>query len=368
MEQDKRREPVRVLHIVGSMHPGGTQHFIMNLYESIDRTRVQFDVILHEQTEGDYCDRIRELGGKVYKLPRMTGKPIENLRGIRKIVREGKYNIVIRHTPNAVVAPQLWAAKRGGAKCVILHSHATDDPAKTLHRIGRFVSRHMKIQRFACSEAAGQWMFGRNRPFTIVKNAIDTQHFAFSPEKRVAIREELGIRDCKLYGHVGNFVPVKNHTFLMRVFAELAREDSAARFICVGDGELRVEIEEDAKMLGIKDKVFFAGIRHDTDAIMSSMDVLIFPSIHEGIPLTLIEAQAAGLPILMSEAVSKDVEVTENLVHRRNIAEEPAVWASEARILAGMTTTRECQRERIVAAGYDISELVKWYEDYFINA
>lgn len=367
MEQDERIEPVRVLHIVGSMHPGGIQNFIMNLYESIDRTRVQFDVILHEQTEGDYCDRIRELGGKVYKLPRMTAKPIANLRGIRKIVREGKYNIVIRHTPNAVVAPQLVAAKRGGAKCVILHSHATDDPSRLLHCIGRFMIRHMRrVERFACSEAAGKWMYGKNRPFTIVKNAIDTQYFAFSPEKRAKIRAEFGLTDQTLFGHVGNFSPVKNHAFLLEVFAKIVGDLPNARLMCVGDGELREEIERKAFEFGISDKLILTGIRKDVDMLMSAMDMLIFPSLYEGIPLTLIEAQAAGLPIVASDTIGS-VEVTADLIQRKKLTEPAEAWAKACIDLLHSGGVRCSHTEEISAAGYDLQTLVRWYESYICN-
>ena len=366
MEQDERIEPVRVLHIVGSMHPGGIQNFIMNLYENIDRTRVQFDVILHEQTEGDYCDRIRELGGKVYKLPRMTAKPIANLRGIRKIVREGKYNIVIRHTPNAVVAPQLVAAKRGGAKCVILHSHSTNNPGKIRHRLGRFWIRHMRIERFACSEEAGRWMFG-NSEFPVVRNAIDTERFAFSVQKRETTRRELGIEDSLLFGHIGNFAAVKNHTFLMQVFHEMAGIREDIRLICVGDGDLRVSVERQAAELGIADRVIFTGIRRDTDCIMCAMDMMIFPSVYEGIPLTLIEAQTEGLPMVISDTIHPGARVTDDLIHCMSIQQSPKAWAQEILAIADQKKERRSYAEEVGRSGYNISEIAGWYEEYFMS-
>ncbi len=354
---------IRILHIVGSMHPGGMENFVMNLYENIDRQRFQFDVIVHMRREDDYVDRIRQMGGRVYELPRLTKNPVANLRGIRKIVRENRYPVVIRHTPTALIAPQLLAAKRGGA-AVVCHSHNETDPKKFAHAVGRAMMKRMDIGRFACSERAGRWMFGK-KDFQIVHNAVDIEKYRFDPEKRAAIREEFSLGERHLYGHVANFIRSKNHTYLMKIYAGIAGLDEDAAFVCIGDGELRSGVEEEAKALGIGDRVIFTGVRFDTDAWMSAMDVLIFPSLFEGLPLTLIEAQAAGLPCLISEAVTKDALVTEGLIAWESVEEEPLKWAKKAVQMAGRVWSRECQRESIARHGYDIRSLAKWYEEYF---
>ena len=134
------RETIRVLHIVGAMYPGGMENFIMNLYRHIDRERFQFDFIVHEKGENDLCGEIEALGGRVYLLPRLTRRPLANLRMIREIVRENHYPVVIRHTANALAAPQLLAAKRGGA-VTVCHSHNETDPQQLLHRMGRILMR-----------------------------------------------------------------------------------------------------------------------------------------------------------------------------------------------------------------------------------
>ena len=146
--------------------------------------------------------------------------------------------------------------------------------------------------------------------------------------------------------------------------------DDRAAFICIGAGDLKEQIQQEAERLGIRRQVIFTGIRHDVDAFLSAMDVLIFPSVFEGLPLTVIEAQAAGLPCLLSKAVDKGVEVTEGLVSWKSIDETPQVWAKKAVSLVGynvddMPNARQCQREAIAGAGYDIRALAKWYEDYF---
>ena len=357
---------IRVLHIVGSMHPGGMENFVMNLYRNIDRSKIQFDFITHTESNPEYVQEIENLGGKIYQLPRLTANPVANLRGIKRIVKGNGYVAVVRHTPNALVIPQLLAAKSGGS-VAICHSHSTSNAKMTVHKIGRFIMKHSKVERFACSEEAGRWMYG-DRPFRVVHNAIDLDEFSFKQTSREKIRKEFGIEDNQpVFGHIANFVACKNHTFLMDIYHDIAKQLPDARFFCLGDGDLRGEIMEKAESLGIGKQVVFTGMRSDAADFMSVMDALIFPSVYEGLPLTLIEAQASGLPILVSDTVNPGIEVTQGLVFWKSIQEPAEKWAEEAVQLLQVNPSRACQREAIKKAGYDIHDLAKWYEEYFMS-
>ena len=384
--------PMRILHIVGAMYPGGVENFIMNLYRHIDRERFQFDFIVHQRRENDYVPEIEAMGGRVYELPRLTKHPVTNLREITQLTRENGYAFVIRHTANALIAPQLLAAKRGGA-VTICHSHSSDDPQVRLHRIGQRLLPKAADFRFACSEQAGKWMYGETGTFQIIRNAVDLSLFSYTKEKGERVRAELGIAGRHVYGHVGNYIEVKNHPYLLKVYREIVNREPDAVCLCVGEGELRGQIEAQVRELGLTKNVILTGLRKDIPDILSALDVLIFPSIFEGLPLTLIEAQAAGLPMLISDAITEDVVVTEGLVERRPISEDPALWAERAIALANggiegdadavggagsgaaaadlgidcicQERSRTCQRERIAAAGYDLQELVQWYEVFF---
>lgn len=363
---EQTRKPVRVLHIVGSLHPGGMENFVMNLCENMDSEKVMSDILVHMRREDDqkYVECIEKNGGHVYELPRLTRKPLTNLHGITELVQENHYAVVIRHTPNALIAPQLWAAKRGGAR-VICHSHTETDPKKVLHFLGKIWIKHMDVERFACSPRAGQWMFGK-KTFHIIHNAVNLDKFTFSERKREQIRKELHVSDdTHIYGHVANFIACKNHQYLIRIFQKILEQDENGICLCIGDGELRPQIEEEAKKLKIADKVIFMGVRHDADALMAAMDVMIFPSLFEGLPLTLIEAQAAGLPILLSDTVTKEVEVTDGLITWLTIQSEPEKWADAAIAKTKSTNSRECQRQKLITAGYDIRTLSVWYENFF---
>ena len=358
-------EHIRVLHIVGAMYPGGMENFIMNLYENIDRSRIQFDFAVHMIKKNDYTEKIREMGGIVYELPRLTRKPLKNIRSLYKIVKDNNYKIVIRHTSNALVAPQLWAAKKAGA-VTVCHSHNETDPQTAIHRLCRLFINKCADVRFACSINAGKWMFG-NGDYKVICNAIDVQKFAYNAQAGERIRREFSLDRKNVYGHIANFIASKNHKFLLQIYAEIAKLDKNAAFFCIGDGDLRPEIERQTDELGMRDKIILTGVRSDIPDFMSCFNVLVFPSVFEGLPLTLIEAQASGLPCLVSDTIIDDVIVTENLVEMESIKKSPREWAIKAVEMA-KNKERICQFENIAQKGYDIKNLSKWYENFLEQA
>lgn len=355
-------EPIRILHIVGAMYPGGMENFIMNLYRNIDRTRFQFDFIVHQQKDNDYTEEIEKLGGRVYLLPRLTRKPFSNLHRIRRLVRENHYPMVIRHTANALVAPQLLAAKSAGA-VTVCHSHNETDPQLRLHRMGQKLMRRAADIRLACSEKAGHWMYG-DQSFEVIHNAIDIPRFAYRESKATKIREEFHLEGKHAYGNIANFIASKNHSYLLRIYREIIKLDPDAVCFCLGEGDLRPQIEEEIKELHLEERVILTGIRGDVPDFMSALDVLVFPSRFEGLPLTLIEAQAAGLPSLISDTITGDVIVTEGIVQQLSIELDPKEWAERAVLLAKEQSDRTCPYESIAAAGYDIRQLVQWYQEF----
>lgn len=359
-------QPVRVLHIVGAIYPGGMENFIMNLYDNIDRERLQFDIAVHARKENDYVDKIERMGGRVYVLPRLTRHPVKSLKALYRIVKDNHYPVVIRHTSNALISPQLLTAKLAGAK-TICHSHTETDDKKFVHKVGRLFMKAATTERFACSENAGKWMFGNNN-YSIVHNAIDIDKFSYTKDKSEQIRREFQLKDAKVYGNIANLAACKNHLFLIKVFKEIAKLDDSARFFCVGEGDMRAQIEEEIEKLHMQDKVILTGIRTDVEKFMSCLDVLIFPSIYEGLPLTLVEAQAAGLPVLMSDTITSNVIVSKGLVYAKSIEADPAQWAECAMKLADKSRqNRACQRERLAQAGYDIRSLADWYQNYLLK-
>lgn len=365
-------QPIRVLNIVGNIAPGGMENFIMNIFEQLDREKVQFDVALHLRMENDYVDKITEMGGAVYLLPRLSRNPLSNLKQLYHIVKDNQYKIVIRHTSNALVAPQLLAARMAGAY-TICHSHTETDSQKSLHILGKLLMGIAAKENFACSKKAGIWMFGHKK-YTVIHNAINIKKFEYNPEGDRRIREEFGLnRQQHVYGFTANYKESKNHIYLLKIFKEILSLEEEARLFCVGDGEQREEIETQIKAMGLEKKVFLTGMRRDSENFMSCFDVMIFPSKYEGLPLTIIEAQASGLPCLMSDTVTADVIITKGVVETESIETSPQTWAKRAVEMArGIPASekearRACQYKSIEKAGYDIAVLAKWYENYFMG-
>ena len=360
--------PVRVLHIAGTMAPGGIETFLVNLHGHIDPARMTFDYAVHAQADGACAKRVKEMGGRVFLLPRLSSDPAGNLKEIGRLVREMRYDVAVRHTPNAMVTPQLLAAKKNGAK-TILHAHNESDPMKAAHLAGKLLMNRAADARIACSEGAGRWMFG-NRPFVVMKNAIDIPAFAYRPEREEGVRKELGLDGAHVYGSIANFRPEKNHAYLLEVFRLIRENDPDAVLLCLGDGLLRPEIENAVREKGLEGCVILAGTRNDVADVMSAMDVLLFPSVFEGLPVTLIEAQAACLPVLLSETITHDVEVTEGLLSFLPIDVSPSVWAAaaaeqmEKACSTPKMTARAQQRDAIAAHGYDMETMCGAYQDF----
>lgn len=318
---------LRVLHIVGKMDMGGQETFIMNLYRNIDRSRIQFDFIVHTNDKQFYEDEILNLGGKVYHIDRMMKNPIKHTMDIKKIVKEGNYKIVHRHTANPLVYADLLGAKQGGAVMRIAHSHNTKSELRPIiHNILRKQLNRYKTMGLACSQEAGQFLFGNN-DFTVINNGIDLDKFRYNENIRRKYREELGIENKFVIGHVGRFHEQKNHRFLIEVFAEVLKKEKDAVLLLVGDGELRSNIKEYAEKLNICDNIKFLGVRNDANNIMQAMDVFVFPSLYEGLPVTLIEAQTSGIECIITDNISDETIVSEN-IHKCSLNDSAIIWAN----------------------------------------
>ena len=292
---------VRVLHIFHNMGNGGIENFVMNYYRFIDREKIQFDFLTSVEEQGYFDEEILSLGGKVFHAYPLKKNPIKNYKDIARIVRENNYRVVHRHTGSAFGYFDLRAARKGGAKSLILHSHASSAGSKFVHNISKML---LKIDciKFACSQEASEFLFGKNeKNAIIINNAIDAEKYRFSKEKRVYIRSKDNLKDDEIVlGHVGAFYAVKNHKFIVDVFHELYKNNKNYVLWFVGDGELRPEIEKKINELGISDRVHFWGNRKDVSDLLQGMDQFILPSFHEGFNIAAVEAQCAGLKCFVS--------------------------------------------------------------------
>lgn len=359
-------ETIRVLQVVTHMNRGGLETMLMNYYRHIDRTQVQFDFLTHRKYDGDYGEEIKQLGGIIYHLPVLNPFSSSYKAELRSFFKEHSEYQVIHVHQDCLSSVILKEAEKCGIPVRIAHSHNANQDHNLKYVIKMYFRRFIPkyaTDLFACSEEAGKWMFG-DAPFKVFNNAIDAQSYVFNVEKRNKSRKELGVCDTTLLvGHVGRFSPQKNHSFLIDIFYEIQKR-TEAKLLLVGDGELRADIEKKIADLKLQDKVIMIGVRSDVADLLQAMDVFVFPSCYEGLGIVAIEAQAAGLPCLISDKVPIECKKTD-LVQQLSLTLPVQKWAETA--IASIKVPRDNTFTKIKQAGYDIKEnaisLMHFYRD-----
>lgn len=348
---------IRVLHYGMSPNLGGIETYLLNLANNVDPARFQFDFLYSDLgSEPIFAAELATQGSRFYGVTPRRTSPRRNRQDLEALFAEESFDTLHFHTNTVSYVEPVRAALRHGVR-VIVHSHnagaSRSRVTRALHVWHRRTLPWDKITRVAVSGEAGRWMFG-NRSFDVLHNGIDAEAFSFRPEARRDLRRSLGITaDAFVVGSVAAFLPAKNHEFLMRVFAQVAQRDPAARLVLVGAGPLETQVREQVRELGLETQVHLLGRRSDIPEILAAMDALLLPSRHEGFPLVVLEAQASGLPCLLSDAVTSEVGVGPACQHLPLHA-EPSRWA--AALLASAYTPRSLDGpSRVHEAGLSVA-------------
>lgn len=370
--RDAVKEPMRVLHAIGSLNQGGSQSFVMNLYRAIDRSLVQFDFVIEHPGELYHAEEIRRLGGRVFELEPFTGGNVHRyVRQWRDFLdAHDEWPIVHGHV-RSTAAIYLSIAKKHGMHA-ISHSHSTSECAGMKGRVKRMLEyplRYVADDFFACSETSARWLFGDavvdRGDAHIVPNAIDAASFRYSDSARLETRASLGLGDEFVVGNVGRLSEPKNHLFLLDIFEEVLRLRPDAKLLLVGDGELRRTVEDSIEQRGIAASVMMLGARSDVASLCQAMDVFLMPSLYEGFPVALVEAQAAGLPAVVSDSVTDAADIVDGLVDRLSLEASVDAWAQACVARAG--SQRPDTTHDIVAAGYDVAENAANLCSYYLS-
>ncbi len=364
---------IRILHVLGALNRGGAETMVMNLYRAIDRTKIQFDFIIHTTARCDYTDEIQNLGGKIYSIPKYTGKNhFQYIKAWNRFfAKHPEYKILHSHV-RSTASLYLPIAKKYGLKTII-HSHSTSNGkgiSSVVKKVLQYPLRFQADYFFACSKESGQWLFGNKvtekKQFYILKNAINTSDYTYSEIARNKIRNEFHISPSAfVVGHIGRFIYAKNHSFLLDVFKVVHDKRPDAVLLLVGDGELKGQIQQKVKSLNLQKYVIFAGVRSDVPDLLSAMDCFVFPSNFEGLPVVTIEAQASGLHIICAETIPKKAKMTD-LFEYKSLSETPESWASCVLQYATGYERKNTYNE-IRSAGYDIHRTAKWLLNYYMN-
>ena len=340
---------------------------LMNYYHRIDRDLVQFDFLEHREAESDYDAEKNELGGRIYRLPALNPFSPSYRKALKSFFEEHTgYRVVHSHL-DCMSAIPLSAAKKAGVSVRIAHAHSSSQDRDLKYPLKMIFRRRIPPSAtglFACGDTAGRWMF-RGAPFEVLPNAIDTERFAFSETERARKREELALGDSLAVLHTGRFYWPKNHDFLLRVFAGILKIRPDAELLLAGEGELFDETKALAEDAGISGSVRFLGLRADVPELMSASDVFILPSRYEGFPVVLTEAQASGLPCLVSDRVPGEAALT-GLVSSMSLDESPEKWAEKAEELSSIP--RKSGAGAVRAAGYDIQSAAAMLQSFYLRA
>lgn len=365
--------PVRVLQVLGGTSLGGAESRVMDSYRHLDRSRIQFDFCVHSQEEGFFDKEIESLGGYIYRVPRFQ---VVNWLAYRKawkdLFREHPGYVAVHGHMTSTASIYLPIAKAAGVPLTIAHARSAGVDPGLKGAMTRFLRKNLGKKAdvcLTCSRLAGEAVFGEKMVaagrVTTVPNAIDAREFAFSEKKRNQKRAELGIGAQEfVIGHVGRFGHMKNHAFLLDVFAEICRKVPDSRLLLVGEGGLMDSVREKAASLGLSDRVIFTGNQAQVADFYMTMDFFVFPSIFEGLPGSVIEAQASGLRCLVSDSVTDEVLITP-LAQARSLSEGAAAWAQE--VLARRDYERKQMAQAIKDAGFDVSDQVKFLEKLYLQ-
>lgn len=303
---------------MSSMNTGGAETFLMKQYRRIDREKYQMDFCVNVAERGYYDDEIEALGGKIYRIPSKSQDFKKSLKALEEIVRENGYESVLCSSVKPGTALELIAAKKGGAKRLIYRSSNSSvdggTKQKILHSTIGQLAKIVPTVKIAPSKEAAEYCFGkgciRKGKAFLLHNGIDTDVYRYSDETRAEMRKEFGFTDEYVVAHVGRFSKAKNHTFLLDVFEEMLKINPDSVLLLAGIGELEDEIKQKATDRNLIDKIRFLGLRGDVPNVLCAADVFVFPSFYEGMPNTVIEAQAISLHCVISDRITPDADIT----------------------------------------------------------
>lgn len=359
----------------------GIESVIMSLFRYFDLTRIQVDIMASQDISDFYDNEIESLGGRKiitlkgkYNLP--AKRMLANRRAFKDAILKNGYDVVHIHMCNAAAMSYGKIAKQCGVKCVVYHSHNTNLSSShrhiktAVHFLAKYRYEKYGDMLFSCSDLASKWMFTRKSlaigKILILNNAIDLERFAFSEKGRKDERKRLGIDNEVVIGHIGRFQETKNQSFLLDVFKKYVDVNPDAKLVLVGEGEDNPKLREKAAKLGILNKVVFYGTTHDIPLVLWAMDVFVLPSLYEGNPVVGIEAQAASVPCIFADTITKMCNIS-STVKYLSLGESLDTWVKA--IQSAVSYSRHSNTEQMRRAGYDIKsvalELQDMYEEWF---
>lgn len=362
---------IKILHMVRELEIGGIQSLIINIYEHIDKEEFQFDFLV--SSKGVLDEKLKKMGSKIFYTPYITEVgPYKYSKNLEKFFLEHtEYKIIHLHFDqfSGLIAK---ISRKMGIKVIISHAHIMNN---TTNFLGKLYKKYLQkdlikysTNYLACSRSAAQWLFKEMANEAIIlKNGINIEKFKFDVNERKKIRQQLGIDETTIvYGNIGRLSKEKNQEFVIKIFQELCKVNNDSVLIIVGEGDLRKKLERKIKNLNLQDKILLLGNRKNVASIYSAMDILIFPSLFEGLGIALIEAQMCGVQCYASSIIPKETNITKHIkyIDLKCSAKE---WANI--ILNNELDVIECRLKKTISnSDYDIKNTAKFLTDFYKKA
>lgn len=362
---------IKILMVIGNPERGGAQTFAVNVLKNIDRNNFQIDFVFMSNRTDGYYNEIKSLGSTIYQLPKynfINKKSFKN--SWHKLFGEHKYNIVHAHATGPAHIFLKIARQYGIA--TISHSHSASYRGSVLEKLAKKASvrkvRKFSDYWFACSDLAAKRLYGKKYQqysnYYYIPNMIDPDRFKYDGTVAKETKRELKISDNnRVYGHLGSFSKPKNHAFLLNSFKKILVNNPNSTLLLVGDGPLRPEIENTIAKLDMAKNVILVGSVADTHKYLFSMDVMIFPSLFEGFPISVLEAQAAGVVVIASDRITKEVCLTDHIYYH-SLSEGASNWADFASSVP-LVTDRSKSNFVISQTKYNIENGIKNLESIY---
>ena len=366
---------VKVLHVVSSLGGGGVESMLYNYYTKLDKKLIQFDFVVHGDDIGVLEKKLQAMGSRVFHVTPKKVSLSMNIREIDRIIKDGEYDVVHCHQNFSNSVP-LLIARKYRVRGRISHAHGCKTPSTTREAFRNYCFRLLnKLGAnyfFCCGVQAGKWLHGKrwspSESDIIMNNAIDVDKFSYDPSARAEYRRRLDINGKMVLLHVGRFSDEKNHSFLVTLFHMLSKRANNYVLLLVGDGPTEDKVRKHVRDIGLSDQVRFLGVRSDVAQIMDAADVFLLPSKNEGLPVTLVEAQAKGLIVFASDVITRETAITDSIEYLP--IEDPSIWVRE--IARAQVRERYSRENEIQAAGYSVSveadKYMKWLEKHVVRS
>lgn len=360
----------KILFYISGLNVGGAETFILNLLSEIDPIRFHIDFCLQQKTNRNkrLLSLIEKLGCKIFIIPSFAKHYNSSKKNLRKILIENSYDFIHIHANSLINYSPVSVARKLGVKTIV-HSHNSSNAqggllGRLIHNFNSYRLRKCDVIRISCGKEAGLWMFGKCS-FTVIPNGVNSSQYKFSLTDRAKIRAQYKIDDnTVLLGHVGRFSQQKNHKFLIDVAKKLYEKDFNFKLILVGDGELKPDIEEAVKQNNLNDVIIFANNQEKVWEYYSAFDLLVFPSLYEGLPFTLIEAQASGLPVFSSNVVSVDTKITDLITFLPFSADE---WTSKIEAFERNIDNRFRYAQQVEESKFSSRHMLQKMEEIYVR-